>query len=93
LADTSEVTATVATTAPDFSIAATGARLLNSAQINTVGPAALTGQLQPGLLTPAQTSVQSELEMKALYKNWHNHGYPAHRKIRQQQRPQYRLAQ
>lgn len=75
MADTNEATATAATTAAttpaDFSYSGNWRTLLNSAQINTVGPAAQTGKLQPGLLTPIQTSVQSELEMKAQYKNWH----------------------
>jgi hypothetical protein len=75
MADTNEATATAATTAAttpaDFSYSGNWRTLLNSAQINTVGPAAQTGKLQPGILTPVQTSVQSELEMKAQYKNWH----------------------
>lgn len=71
IAEATDTTATTATIAPDLSYSGNWRTLLNSAQINTVGPAAQAVQLQPGILTPVQTSLQSELEMKAQYKNWH----------------------
>ena len=56
----------------DFSYSGNWRTLLSSAQRNTGGPAAQAEQLQPGLISTVQSSLQTELELKAQYRNVHS---------------------